>query len=390
MIALLLVLAGALVFMGLSAELVARRVLRRRTPYAVWSPGMRLEIRQDPRLFPEVEPRVRFEVNVDGERGSEAPVHEPGLFRVLTAGGSSVECYALDQASSWPDRLEQILNRPEALAQIGAGRVHVGNIGHSGVGAAELEMILERVLPKYERLDAILVMVSASTAYHWLEEGAPADREPPVVPAEALFARQPGQAFGWHPRATALLELARRIRQSVWRPVEVKERVGAWLVAARKMRAEARELRDSVPDPRPVLDHFERHFRAALKCAMAHAERVIVVRQPWFEKSYTAAEQARFWHGGIGRPWKEPVSVYFTFDVINRLLGLIDERVVRVADELGLQHVFLQPLLNEGLRHYYDHDHLTPAGAAVAAQAIATAVLNPDASTRPTFSLTAA
>lgn len=367
---------------GVLTELAVRWWLRRRTKYCVWTPGMRLEVRQDPGLFPELEPRVRFEVNADGERGAAAPADGPGVFRILAVGGSSVECYALDQPTSWPGRLEQLLNRPEALDTLGARRVHVGNIGHSGVGAAELEMILHRVLPNYDRIDAIIVMVSASTAYHWLEDGAPPAREPSVVPEDAMFGRHPGQKFGWHPRSTALLEALRRLRQRLFKPVTVKENVGAWLVAGRKMRAEAKEFRTTIPDPTTVLNHFEHHFRRALRLAMAKAPRVLVLRQPWFEKQYTKEEQSRFWHGGIGRPWKEKVSVYFSLDVINRILGLIDGRVVKVADELGLEPVHLQPLLNQGLRHYYDHDHVTPEGAAVAAHAIASAVTDADLSRR--------
>jgi hypothetical protein len=99
-----------------------------------------------------------------------------------------------------------------------------------------------------------------------------------------------------------------------------------------------------------------------------------VLRQPWFEKQYTAEELAHFWHGGIGRPWKEKVSVYFSHEVINRVLRLIEGRVVAVAEELGLPHVNLHPLLDQGLRHYYDHDHFTPEAAAVAAQAVAAAL----------------
>jgi hypothetical protein len=107
---------------------------------------------------------------------------------------------------------------------------------------------------------------------------------------------------------------------------------------------------------------------------MARAPRVLVVRQPWFEEPYTKEEQARFWHGGIGRPWKEKVTVYFSLDVINRLLSLIDARVVAVAKELGLTHLNLRPVLHQGLRHYYDHDHFTAEGAAAAAQTIAAAM----------------
>jgi lysophospholipase L1-like esterase len=157
-------------------------------------------------------------------------------------------------------------------------------------------------------------------------------------------------------------------------PVEVKENAGSWLVAGRRMRAAAKEIRRTVPDPGTVLSHFEHHFRRVLRRAAAHADRVLVVRQPWFEKDYTPEEAARFWHGGIGRPWKETVSVYFSLEVINGLLGLVDGRAARVADSLGIPHLNLRTLLSQGLHHYFDHDHFTPEGAAVVARAVATAL----------------
>ena len=359
----------------ISVELFARAWFRRNTRYRVWPPGMRLEVRQHPDIFPEIEPRVRIDINADGERGDDIPRDEEGLYRVLVAGGSAAECYALDQPTSWPGALERLLNRGAALHALGgARRVHVGNIARSGVGAPELDLIFERVLPNYAPLDAIVVMLGASTVYHWLEDGAPAARPGSIVDELALFPQHPGQPFSWRPRALALTEVVRRLRLAWLRPVEVKENVGAWLVSGRKMRARAQQIRTTVPDPTTVLDEFERSFRSALRRAMAHARRVLVVRQPWFEKDYTPEESARFWHGGIGKPWKEQVNVYFSLEVINRLLRLIDGRVVAVAEELGLEHLDLRPVLNQGLRHYYDHDHFTPEGAAVAARTIAAAL----------------
>jgi hypothetical protein len=379
---LIIAVIALLVGVALLGELAARAWIRTRTRYRVWPPGMRLEVRQDPGVFPEVEPRVRIESNSDGERGGEVAADDPGVYRILVAGGSAAECYALDQPTSWPGELERLLNRGEALRALGVNaagaappqRVHVGNIARSGVGAPELDRVLERVLPNYDHLDAIVVMVGASTCYHWLEDGAPASRPTPVVPDMGLFAHQPGQRFSWSPRGTALAELARRLRQTWFRPLEVKENVGNWLVAGRRMRATAKELRTAVPDPAVVLEQFEVHLRSALLRAMKCATRVLVVRQPWFEKDYTPEESARFWHGGVGKPWKETVSVYFSLDVINRLLSLIDARVVAVAEDLGLRHVNLRPVLNQGLRHFYDHDHFTPEGAAVAARTIAAAL----------------
>jgi len=370
---LLFLTAAAIVFIA-SAELGARWWIRRRTPYHVWSPGKRLEVRQD--LFPELEPRFRIEINADGERGGDVRGDEDGVYRILVAGGSAVECFALDQATTWPGVLERLLNHPEALDALRAHRVHVGNIGRSGVGAAELDVIFERVLPRYDRLDAIIVMVGPSTAYHWFEEGAPPGRPPAVVPERALFARNPQQSFGWKPRAWALIELVRRLRQTLLRPLEVWENPGAWQIAARTMRAEATTIRTTAPDPSAVLSHFEHHYRRALRRAMARAPRVIVARQPWFDREeYTAEEAGHFWHGGVGNVLKEKVSVYFSLDVINHVVSLMDQRIGTVADELGVQQVNLRPLLNQGLRHYYDHLHFTPEGATVTAQALAAALL---------------
>ncbi len=357
----------------LVAEVSCRWWIRRRSRYHVWPPRARIEIRPDPEAFPTLERRVRFHINADGERGGDVASGEQGLYRVLAVGGSAVECFALDQPRSWPGVLEQLLNAPERLHTLGARRVHVGNIGHSGVGSADLDLILERVLPQYRHLDAIIVMVGASDVYHWLEEGAPPSRPSAAVPEERLFSHHPQQRFGWRPGVWALVELARRLRRAWFRHTEVKDRAGAWYVAARRMRAQATEVLTAMPDPTVVLNHFEYRLRRVISRAKAHADHVLVVLQPWLEGPYTAEEAAKFWHGGVGRPWKETVTVYYDLETVNRLLALVQARAATVADALGVPHLDVLRLLNQRFRHFYDHDHYTPAGAAIVAQAIASA-----------------
>jgi lysophospholipase L1-like esterase len=357
----------------LVAEGSCRWWIRRRSRYHVWPPRARIEVRPDPEAFPTLERRVRFHINADGERGGDVASGEQGLYRVLAVGGSAVECFALDQPLSWPSVLEHLLNAPERLDALGARRVHVGNIGHSGVGSADLDLILERVLPQYRHLDAIIVMVGASDVYHWLEEGAPSSRPSAAVPEERLFSQHPQQRFGWRPGVWALVELARRLRRTWLRYTEVKERAGAWYVAARRMRVEAQEVVTAMPDPTVVLNHFEYHFRHVISRAKAHADHVLVALQPWLAGPYTAEEAAEFWHGGVGRPWKETVTVYYDLETVNRLLQLVQARAAKVADALGVPHLNPLPLLNQRFHHFYDHDHYTPAGAAIVAQAIASA-----------------
>src|SRR5438034_5022928 len=269
----ILVAALAAPALLLVAEASCRCWIRARSRYYVWPPQARLEIRPDPDAFPELDRQARFHVNADGERGGEVVRGEDGLYRILTVGGSAVECFALDQPKTWPGVLEQLLNAPDRLYALGARRVHVGNVGHSGIGSPELDVILEHILPQYGHLDAIIVMVGASDIYHWLEQGAPPSRAAPPVPEEMLFSCHPQQRFGWKPGAWALAEIARRLRRSWFRRVDVKERTGAWFVGARRMRAEAKEVLTTMPDPTFVLRDFQHHFHRLLSRAKTHADR---------------------------------------------------------------------------------------------------------------------
>jgi len=370
------VVLGTVVVLGFVSELAARWWLRYRKRYYVFPPGQRLRLHPDRDVFPQLEPVIRFEINREGERGDEVPRLRPGerLHRILVAGGSQPEGYALDQGTHWPGALQQLLQAPSALRRLGASAVHVGNIARSGVGSEALDVILEHVLPRYPRLQTIVILVGASDIFRWLEHGAPPDPPPPVPTAE-LFRCHPEGPFGWSPGSLALVELLRRARQRWLRPVKVHERAGRWFGQARAMRARAKEVRTAMPNPAPLLDHFERHLRRLLERSKKHADRVVLVRQPWFDKDYTPEEAAHMWNGGVGQAWREEVTTYYSFDVLSGLMAFIDARAARVARDIGIEQLDLMPLLERSLRTYYDLCHLTPDGSRAVAAAVAAVLL---------------
>jgi lysophospholipase L1-like esterase len=371
----LLMVAGA-------AELASRWWLRYRKQYYVFPPGLRLRLQTDREVFPQLEPVVRFDINRDGERGDEVPRRMHGVYRVLVAGGSQPEGYLLDQDSSWPGALQRLLQRPNSLQRLRTSRVHVGNIARSGVGSEALNLIFERVLPRYGRLQAIVLLVGASDVLRWLEEGAP-PCAPPTVETSDIFRCHPEGPFGWKPQELASLELLRRVRRRWLRPVQVHERGGHWIAGARASRAAAQEIRTDLPDPTAMLEHFEVHFRRLLQRATSRADRVIVVRQPWFEKDYSPEEAAHMWHGGVGQVWNHAVTTYYSFDVLFQLMRLLDARAAVVANALHVEHIDLMPLLDRSLDTYYDCFHVTPAGARAVADAVAAEILcQPLASSR--------
>jgi hypothetical protein len=195
--------------------------------------------------------------------------------------------------------------------------------------------------------------------------------------ARQVFSSHPEGPFGWTRADLALIELLRRLRRRWLHPVEVLQESGSWYREARAMRAHAREVRTEVPDPAVMLDDFAHHFTSLLRRAQAHARRVLVLRQPWFEKDYTPDELAHMWHGGNGKAWRERPTAYYAMSVLCRLMALMDARAVAVADALGVEHVNLRPAVPDTLRNYFDFVHYTPAGSALVAAAVAGALLQP-------------
>jgi len=374
----------------LVAELLARWWFQHEGAYYVFPPGLRLRLYPDREVLPELEPVVRYEINAVGERGGELPRVEPGkkLYRVLVVGGSQPEGYFLDQDTTWPGALNAILATPEHLEALGAAKVHVGSIARSGVGSEALDLILTRVLPRYPRLQAIIVLVGVSDVLRWLEQGAPPAPPSPSTTAD-MFTCHPEGPFRWHHRELAVAELVLRLRRRWLRPVQVHDRAGKWIGRARSMRADAKVIRATMPDAAPMLAHFETNFRRALQRANTHADRVLVVRQSWFAKdTYTAEEAAHMWHGGAGQAWREDLTTYYSIEVTSRLLELMDRCASRVATELEVEQLHLMPILEPSLRTYYDFFHLTPAGSKAVATAVASTILRRpvNAAEEPTFS----
>jgi hypothetical protein len=363
-------LAAAVVFVVV--ELASRMWIRRRGSYFVLPPGLRIRLEVDRPTFPQLEPVVRFNVNREGERGGEVP-RAQGLYRVLVGGGSQAEGFLLDQHTSWPGALERLLAQPEHLDRLGARHVHVGSIARSGVGSEALDLIFDRALPRYPRLQLIIVLVGATDVLRWLEHDAPA--LPAPVRTADVFRCHPEGTFGWKPRKLAMVELAARARRRWLRPVQVHPRAGRWISHARAMRARARDIQNTMPDPAGMLAHFEFHFRRVLARASAHADRVLVVRQPWFDKPFNEEEAAHMWHGGAGQVWREDVTTYYSFDVVSRLMALVDAHAERIATDVGVEQLDLMPWLPSSLETYYDGFHHTPGGARSVATLVASAVL---------------
>lgn len=357
---------------GVTAEAAARVRIRTRGGYHVLRRWSRTEMALDREVLPRLEEVVRIEANRDGERGPEPPRRWEDTYRVLVAGGSAAECYLLDQESEWPAVVRRRLNRDPA--SLGAGAVHVGSVARSLVPCEAIETILRRVLPRYPRLDLVVLMIGASDVVAWLERGTPPEIEEGVYDTARVFAEHPEGPFGWHPRALALRQLASSWHRRLLRPVDRREGVGGRIARSRAMRARGAFLHE-VADPTPMVASFERWLRRSIETARARASRVLVVRQPWLRRDFTAEEELELWNFADGRPYVEECSRYYDHDVVNRLMSLVEQASGRVADECGVEQLGLMDVVAHDFEHFYDRLHFTPAGARIVGEAVAEAIL---------------
>ena len=141
------------------------------------------------------------------------------------------------------------------------------------------------------------------------------------------------------------------------------------------MRARAPHVLDAVPDPAPMLERFERDLRELVLRSREKAKRVIVVRQPWFEKELSPEEERHMWNFGQGRPYREEVRTYYSHRVVWELMRQVDQRTARIVAELGAEEVELMSVLERSLEIYYDELHHTPRGCREVGRAVAEVIL---------------
>ena len=373
----ILLALGALALLGVLAEVVARAWLLLFGKYYVWPPGARLHMRTDRTAVPELEPLIRVEFNAEGERGGALPDDWKDTMRVLVAGGSVAECWYLDQASTWPQVIERRLNEPESLARLGVRRVYVGNVARSLLTVEHIEQIFDRILDRYERIDAILLMVGASDLVHWLEKGTPERIDGYELPRESMFGQHPEGPFGWSPKSFASWRVVASLRRKLFHPVVTHENAGRRISRARQAKARVKSRVHEVADPAPMLERFERNLRSLVARAKSRAKTVVLVRQPWLERELTPEEERHLWMFGVGAgsTRNAAATAYYSLDVVWKLMRQIDERIVDVAKDLGVETIDLRSVVPPTFDLWYDEMHHTAAGCERIGNAVAQRLL---------------
>jgi len=363
----LLIVLLCVILIFFVAEILSRVYLRA-APYHVLRPNLQHTIAPNPEILPTLEPLVTYRTNKMGERGAPLPDTDD-YYKVLCLGGSAFECLFLDQETSISGKLQSLAGD---LPSFKGKPVHVGNISRSRVGVLTESLMLDKALPNYSHVDVVVLQAGASDMVSWLEAGAEPEGTLGYKGVDEAFDAHPELNFGFSYEGLAIRKIMGR-----WKSTRPKHfaKAGRRYREVRDMRANATTTIDEVPNMEGFLKHIRQGFNGLIDSSEAPGRTIIVARQPWFEKEhFTDEELATFWHGAVGNSFRKHSDTFYSARVLCEVMSAIDAVVAEVCIERSVRSIDLKNLIPPTLEYYYDQIHLTTAGSALVATAVAEAI----------------
>ncbi len=342
---------------------ISLRLLYRNNPrYCVHPPHFHTILKPLAGILPGVDDDAHFYTNSMGIRGDEFDDNQQ--YRILTMGGSTTECFYLDQTEAWPYLLEERLNGLEIC------NLWIGNIGASGKNTRDHIMHMKYLLPQYPKIDAIIVLTGLNDFISRLEKGE--DYDPEYLNKTGSEKDQIMHAFSVYPfkkekpfyKNTAIWELLRRAKYRFFRMRYVQDEAGQWYITERKKRKRALKILNDLPDLTLALEEYERNINTIIDIARERSIRLIFLTQPCLWKpDATRQEKDLCWLG-----WKGGKrSVYYSLEVLSKGMERYNDKLVEICKSHGVEYIEMARLLPKDTTVFYDDTHFSENGARMVA-----------------------
>jgi lysophospholipase L1-like esterase len=274
----------------------------------------------------------------------------------------------LDNSEVWTRLVQDFVN-----ARQNRIKIWIGNVGKSGHNSRHHIYQVQKLLPQYPRIDAIVLLVGINDLTLRLREDAG------YVPYEAAppdFQRQVFQmAFSLFPSWEGAGPFYKR--SEIWRRLKLlKERIapggtpyaqdqgGNNFVTWRAHRASASELVGLLPDLTSALREYSQNLRNIVHLAAERNVRVILMTQPALWHQGLSPELAKLlWLGGIGDFQAHPGSRYYSVDSLSQAIAKYNDTVLGLCRELKVECVDLASQLPRNTDTFYDDVHFNEKGS---------------------------
>jgi len=352
-------------------------ILRRFAPdeYYVYRPGTKTISTPIPGVMPGIEGKAVFQINSFGVRGDE--FSDKQKYRILAIGGSTTECFYLDEGEAWPYLLQEVLSRKLQHP------VWVGNVARSGHNSRFHLVQIEKLLDQYPRIDAVLVLVGVNDFHQHLAVDIYYRPFPPFDSlGTGLYHMLLRKAFAVHPpqfdrtlpfhKRTEIWSRLRRIKFLLANQVYRMDEGGMIYVNWRKYRKQAIGIREELIDLTPRLREYARNLRTMARLARERGVRLIFLTQPTiWRKDLSKAERDLIWMGGVGKYYAESGHEYYSVEALTGGMKKFNDTLREVCMKSDIEYIDLAAEIPKDTTAFYDDCHFNENGARMVAAEIA-------------------
>lgn len=320
--------------------------LRLLTPPTVFSPDLSLK----PHVRLQLSPNLRgvaktgsFSTNKWGFRGGEPPIAWEDSFTIVTIGGSTTQNFYLDDAKTYPARLEAKLRAAGVDAWVGNGGID----GHTTRGhIIFMREVIPNIQPDLVIIKAGVNDLGLSLSDEFRAKGAPADR---TTFAQKIFS---------YSRLVQMLYLWKKIL--IDKVVVVDETAHETYVP--KSLAEPAPPPENLETHLPSLPEYRENIKKIIALGRASGVEMIFAGQSMLydDTDQWSKVQSQFY-------WVDESHLY-SAATMWRMMEVFNAELERICAEENVPYVDLGSLLPHDEEHFYDPVHYTEAGADAVAE----------------------
>ncbi|MCH7591559.1 MAG: SGNH/GDSL hydrolase family protein [Planctomycetes bacterium] len=332
--------------------------LRVLTPAPAFSASLNLHMNLDTVLEPDlhgVATPVRFTTNRWGMRGSTPPVGPAWdeATTIVAIGGSTTQCFFLDDSRTWPAVLEKELRSTGHNVWVG----NAGQAGHSTIGhVAMVDGPIAQIRPDYVLFLVGVNDLSVSLRPQWRWDESM---------SESLLGQARSAGLNWlldHSRLAYRLHLAKQVHFD-GSTVRSKD----FSIALPTEPATGDEYRPALGDDGILtsLPLFRRNVVSLIEVVRSFGATPVFLTQPLL------IEDSPQWANVRARSsWMKKQKVHLTGDGYARLLDRFNDVLLDICAQRNVPCLDLAGIVPHSTDYYYDLVHYNDAGAKLVGEAV--------------------
>jgi len=310
-------------------------------------------------LMPGITGRIEFSINKYGLRGPQTGFREAEI-KILTVGGSAVECYTVTDKLTWPWLLQYKL-----ALRLGK-RVYVGNAGKSSSFTLNHIYLLEnyQLAPKFDWV----ILLAGVNDMGRLVQGDYASRKP-FIPQETFEYRWKNSPYY---RNLAFFQRIGRKYRAISNGQVLQDPAGGCYIAMRIKRRIflANNPITSIPSSRieQGLLTYKENLRKIIALCRKRNQNLVMVTQP-------ALWQKNLPENLQNLLWEQTTDGAATAELLETLLKAYNQAMLEVCSQENIPCIDLASMLENDQSLFYDDCHFNIHGCEVASEIIAREML---------------